>query len=210
MHYTPVPGLKPQYPIAAVYRNTAPAFTSPWAMPGKYTVVLTVNGKTYTEPLLVQMDPRIKASLSDLAMQFKLSKQLYDQWLVFNANGDQIKTMKSQLTDLKSKARVDDVKTHIDALNAKLDALAGGEGGRPDSAGKLTIQSATAKLRTLFSIIQSADVAPAPGVVIAVQELQKDAQLLTTQWQAIRSQDIPTLNQELRAAGLTPVNLEQK
>ena len=49
MHYAPVPGEKPSYPIAAVYRNTAPDFTSPWVMPGKYTVVLNVNGNTYTQ-----------------------------------------------------------------------------------------------------------------------------------------------------------------
>ncbi len=36
LHYPPVPGIKPEYPIAAVYKNTAPASTSPWAMPGKY------------------------------------------------------------------------------------------------------------------------------------------------------------------------------
>jgi hypothetical protein len=208
MHYAPIPGLKPEYPIAAVYRNTAPAFTSPWVMPGKYTVVLSVNEKTYTAPLLVQMDPRVKTPARDLAEQFKLAQQVYEQWLVFNAISNQIKTIKSQLTDLRSRAKIDELKTHIDALNAKLDALAGAEGGRPDPAGKLTIQSATAKLRTLFSNIQDVDVAPTPAVVIAAQELSKDSQLLATQWQAIRSQDVPSLNQELRAAGLAPVNLE--
>ncbi len=43
MHYAPVPGIKPEYPIAAVPENTAPAPTSPWVMPGKYSVVLTVE-----------------------------------------------------------------------------------------------------------------------------------------------------------------------
>jgi hypothetical protein len=140
-------------------------------------------------------------------VQFKLSKQLYDEWLVFNTAGDQIKAIRSQLAELRAKAKTDEVKTRLDALNTKLDLLAGAEGRRPDPASKLTIQSATAKLRTLFSVIQDVDLEPTPAVVVAVAELQTDANLLMTQWQAIGSQDVPALNQELRAAGLPPVNL---
>ncbi|HLN97572.1 MAG TPA: hypothetical protein VK208_03730 [Pyrinomonadaceae bacterium] len=208
MHYAPIPGLKPEYPIAAVYRNTAPDFTSPWVMPGEYTAVLSVNDKTYTQPLIVKMDPRVKTPARDLAEQFTLSKQLYDQWLVFNAIGGQIKTLRSQLADMRSKAKGDDVKTRIDAFSNKLDLLVGAESRRPDPASKLTIQSATTKLRTLFSILQDVDAAPTPAVVAAVAALQTDDQLLITQWQAMRSRDIPALIQELRAAGLSPVNLE--
>jgi photosystem II stability/assembly factor-like uncharacterized protein len=207
MHYAPVPGLRPEYPIAAVYRNTAPAFTSPWVMPGKYTAVLNVGGKSYTQPLVVQMDPRVKTPLRDLAAQFKLSKQLYDQWLVFNATSNQIKAIRSQLADLRTKAKADDVKTHIDAFNTKLDPLAGAEGRPADPASK-TIPSTTARLRTLFSVMQNVDLAPTPAVVLAVAQLHADAQLLMTQWQAIKSQDVPALNQELRRAGLPPVSLE--
>ena len=50
-----------------------PLPTSPWIMPGKYTVVLTVDGKKYTQSLRVQMDPRVKASMADLQKQFDLS-----------------------------------------------------------------------------------------------------------------------------------------
>jgi photosystem II stability/assembly factor-like uncharacterized protein len=207
MHYAPIPGLKPAYPIAAIYRNTAPDFTSPWVLPGKYTVVLTVNGKTYTQGLVVQMDPRVKTSARDLAAQFKLSKQLYDQWLVFNSESDQIKAMRSQLTDLRSKAKTDNLKTRLDAFTAKLDVLAGVEVARPDPAAKLTIRSATAKLTTLFSVLQDVDAAPTPAVVAAIAQLQTDAQLLMTQWHAVRSQDVDALNQELRAASLPAVNL---
>ncbi|HEV2826535.1 MAG TPA: hypothetical protein VGW76_02960 [Pyrinomonadaceae bacterium] len=209
MHYAPVPGLKPEYPIAAVYRNTAPAFTSPWVMPGKYTAALTVGGKSYSQPLLVQMDPRVKTPLRDLASQFKFSKQLYDQWLLLNAAGDQVKPIRSQLAALRSKAQTEGVKKNLDALNSKLDLLVGAEGRPVDPASK-TIPVTTARLRTLFSVMQSVDLAPTPAVVLAVTQLQADAQLLMTRWQAIVSQDVPALNQELRAAGLPLVNLESQ
>src|SRR5260370_9412963 len=76
MHYPPVAGVESEYPISAVPHNTAPQPTSPWVLPGQYTLVLTANGKTYSHPFTVKMDPRFKTSLPGLAHQFKLSKQL--------------------------------------------------------------------------------------------------------------------------------------
>jgi photosystem II stability/assembly factor-like uncharacterized protein len=43
--------------IAAVYMDT-PANEGPWMPAGNYTVKLTVNGQTYTQPLIVWPDPR--------------------------------------------------------------------------------------------------------------------------------------------------------
>jgi hypothetical protein len=210
MHYAPAPGEKPSYPIAAVYRNTAPDFTSPWVMPGNYTVVLSVNGKTYTQTLTVQMDPRVKTPARDLAEQFRLSKQLYDTWVAFNVITNQSNPISKQLADLRSTAKTDEVKAQIDAFVQKVNALVGAEVARPDLANKLTTLSALARLKALFGILQEVDAAPTPQTVAAVTQLQTDAQLLRTRWQALTSQDVLTLNQQLRAAGLAPINLEEQ
>jgi len=210
MHYPPVPGEKPSYPIAAVYRNTAPDFTSPWVMPGNYTVVLNVNGKSYTRAITVQMDPRVKTPARDVAEQFRLSKQLYDTWIAFNVVTNQSNPISKQLADLRSTAKTDEVKAQIDAFVQKVNALVGAEVARPDLANKLTTLSALARLKTLFGILQEVDAAPTPRAVAAVTQLQTDAQLLRTRWQALTSQDVQTLNQQLRAAGLAPINLEEQ
>ncbi|WP_204351027.1 hypothetical protein, partial [Serratia marcescens] len=55
MHHTPL-NEPAAYPIAAIYKNTAPDFTSPWVMPGVYTATLTVNGKTFSKQFRVKMD----------------------------------------------------------------------------------------------------------------------------------------------------------
>ena len=70
MHYTPIAGVEPEFPISATYRNTAPQATSPWAVPGDYTITLTVDGKSFRQPLTVAMDPRVRASAADLQEQF--------------------------------------------------------------------------------------------------------------------------------------------
>src|SRR2546430_17465593 len=78
LHGTPIRDLRPGYPIAAVFENTAPSPTSPWVMPGDYTIVLTVNGKSYSQPLTVVMDPRVKTPASILQQQYDLSEQMYN------------------------------------------------------------------------------------------------------------------------------------
>ncbi len=62
LHHAPLPDVDAEYPMTAIYRNTPPESTGPWALPGDYSLVLTVNGQSYTQPLTVKMDPRVKAS----------------------------------------------------------------------------------------------------------------------------------------------------
>ena len=68
----------PFYPISAVYLDTPPVDTSPLAMPGQYTARLTVDGRSYSQPLTLKMDPRVKAGLGAIAHQFALAKGCYD------------------------------------------------------------------------------------------------------------------------------------
>ncbi len=214
MHYAPVPGVEPQYPIAAVYRNTAPEPTSPWAMPGKYTVVLTVGGKSYQQTLTIMMDPRVKTTNVDLAEQFKLSKQLYDEWLALASASEMIKPIRGQIAELRPRAPEGDLKTHIDALGEELQTLAGsgggGRGGRGAVGGsRPSIATTTGSLRTLFGLIQEVDLAPTPQAAAAIPEVLRDSRVLQETWRTIKSQDIPALNQELRGAGLPVIELEK-
>ena len=216
LHYAPVPGVQPQYPIAAVYRNTAPAPTSPWAMPGKYRIILTVAGKSYEQTLTLMMDPRVRTSVDDLAEQFKLSKQLYDEWLALSSISESVRFIRSQISELQKRTPAADLKAHIDALSGKLQTLAGagaGTGGGPGAgagAAGVTVATATGRVRTLFTLIEGVDVAPTPQAAAAVPDVVKDSHSLQDTWQAIKSQDIPALNQELRAAGLPTIEVERK
>jgi photosystem II stability/assembly factor-like uncharacterized protein len=47
-----------------------------WAPPGKYTVVMTVDGKKLTQPLAVAGDPRIKMTAEQYAAEFALAKKV--------------------------------------------------------------------------------------------------------------------------------------
>src|SRR5438874_12059877 len=94
-------------------------------MPGKYTLVLTVNGKKYSQPLMVQMDPRVKTSTTDLAEQFRLSKELYDEWLILSSISESAGTIRKRLLDLRPRVPDGEAKTRPDALSEELRAPTG-------------------------------------------------------------------------------------
>ena len=76
VHYQPLPGGgggRGGLPIAAVPFNTVPAPTTPWVPPGTYTVKLTVNGKTLSQPLTVKQDPRVKTPALVMQQVYTLS-----------------------------------------------------------------------------------------------------------------------------------------
>jgi len=215
LHLDPVPGVPPQYPISAVYKNTAPDPTSPWAMPGKYTVVLTAGGKKYEQTLTLVMDPRVKTSTADLAEQYKLSKQLYDEWLALNSVSDQVRRVRGQITELRPRVSDAGLKAKIDAFAEKLQSLAGaggpgfgGGGGGGAVAARVTVASATLRISNLFNLIEEVDLAPTPQVVAAIPDVVKDSRGIQESWRLINTQDIPALNQELRAAGFPVLALK--
>jgi len=66
-----------EYSIAAVWTVGTPVEPmGPLVMPGKYKVVLTVNGKDYSKNLNVKLDPRVKVSESALRKQLELTQEV--------------------------------------------------------------------------------------------------------------------------------------
>src|SRR5262249_51114550 len=99
-HYAPPPGGRRTYPILAIYRDTPSEPMGPGALPGTYTVRLTVNGKSYTQPLTVKMDPRVKFTDEALAEQFKQSMVCDDGIRTVNAMLERAREMRGQLKSL--------------------------------------------------------------------------------------------------------------
>ena len=78
LRYPPPDALRHDYPISAIYRNTPREPRGPIALPGPYTVKLTVDGRSYGQPLTLKMDPRVKAPAAALQQQFDLAQQVVE------------------------------------------------------------------------------------------------------------------------------------
>jgi len=205
LHYTPIPGVEPEFPMQATYRNTPPTATSPWAVPGNYTVSLTAGGKTFSQPLTVAMDPRVKASAADLQEQFDLSWKLYQLRLKLAPIGKKFDSIAEQLTKLRAKAA-----ERPDAAQ-KLEVFAetlikfGPPHPRPGAPPSLFVLEST---RRLFNEIEGSDAAPTAVVKAAVADLDTKIGQVTDAWRQLLESGLPTLNQQLKQAGLPEIKTE--
>jgi photosystem II stability/assembly factor-like uncharacterized protein len=205
MHYTPIAGVEPEFPISATYRNTPPSATSPWAVPGDYTVTLTVDGKTLSQPLTLAMDPRVKASAADLHGQFDLSWRLYQLRLKLAPIGEKFDDIAEQLTKLKARA------AERPDLTQKLEAFVqtlmkfGPPHPRPGAPPSLFVLESTTQL---FNEIEVADAAPTAATKAAVADLETKVGSTMDAWQRLLKSDVPALNQQLKQAGFPEIKTE--
>jgi photosystem II stability/assembly factor-like uncharacterized protein len=174
----------------------------PLVVPGKYTVELAYNGKTFKQPLTVAPDPRIHASQADLLEQRDVallaSRGMKSSFDAFH----QIDDLRKALDDRQkamSGADAEKAKPVADALGKKLDAVEKGTRSAPG------IGPVNRDLARLIFSVESADMRPADTVKEAVQQncnaLDKDL----AQWQQVNQQDVSTFNSFLAAGKLAPL-----
>ena len=78
----------------------------PPAAPGRYTVRLTADGKTLTQPLVIKRNPWREASDAELVAQQTLALQLRDKVSEANRAIVQIRDLKGQVSDRLTKSNV--------------------------------------------------------------------------------------------------------
>ena len=188
-------------------RNTAPAATSPWAVPGNYTVTLTAGGETFSQPLTVAMDPRVKASAADLQEQFDLSWRLYQLRLKLAPMGEKFDDIAEQLTKLKARAAErPDVTQKLEAFAQTLMKF-GPPHPRPGASPSFFVLDST---KQLFNEIEVADAAPTAATKAAVADLEAKAGPMIDAWRKLLESDLPALNQQLKQAGFQEIKTESE
>lgn len=175
MHYPPPAGSTPTYSIAATPGDTAPDPKGPWVVPGTYTVKLTANGKSHTQPLVVTMDPRVKSGALALQQQFTLSKRVYDAIA-------RIQEALPRLAEARERAQA---AGNAD-LAQKLQAIAGAGGGRGGRgggrgaapAGPPSLSGVSSQLSGLYGPTQRGSALPPAQTVSAINAALKEADRL--------------------------------
>jgi hypothetical protein len=153
LHYAAPRAFGFSFPIAATYLDTAPQPQGPWAMPGTYTVRLTIDGAATTQPLTVKMDPRVKTPAAGLQQQFTLSMQLYDA----------IGKVYDEIVKLDPQA----------ATRGGGGFGFGGGAGQPAGDRLAQLRQLHQQMLSLYDTIQDVDVAPTTQVVAAAQNALK-------------------------------------
>jgi hypothetical protein len=209
MHYPDVPGMSTGPDDGAAIPHDTPSISSsPWVLPGTYTVRLIAAGKTLTNPLPIVMDPRVKASQSDLEQQFAISRTTYDQMLQATRAIHEVTVLRDQINSGKS-----NVPAAVAAgLESKFEKLAGREPGegerRGGPAGPPTLGSVRTQLARLEHSIQNADAAPTAAQLDACQQTAQPLKGLLDEWDAVKKSDLKAINEDLRKRDLPQLSID--
>ena len=123
----------------AVPHRTYPGVNSPWVAPGTYTVRLTANGQSLTQPIMVKMDPRVKIT-AEVQQIFTLTTQMEDGARNVAAAYKDARALADKLKDRKQSAANDALVKQVNEIAppeaADAGAAGGGGGGRGGRAGR--------------------------------------------------------------------------
>lgn len=205
----------PTLPIAAIPYNTVPAPTTPWVNPGLYTLKLTVDGKTYSQPITVTQDPRVKTPALAMQQIYTLSKAMYYGALDAQTAALQARRIKSQIAALRPRATGAVAQT-LAELERKVTAIEGappadgrGRGGRGAAPGagasQDSLNAASALLAAVMNSLQGADVRPTNVQLTAIADARAAAARIMSRWAAITTVDLSAVNGQLEAAGLPTI-----
>jgi hypothetical protein len=148
----------------------------PIVPPGRYTVRLTVAGRTLAQPLIVRRDPRIRTSDADLVAQYALARDV-DALLA------RVQSAVSESEKLREKPGADVV---------RIDAIAGAPpvkdprnsvGSPPTSF--TTLRWYASALGDLFDSVESADTAPTSTERTAWNALRPRVESALRAWSAL-------------------------
>jgi photosystem II stability/assembly factor-like uncharacterized protein len=208
LRYPPPDSAHHGYPIAAVPGDTPRVPLGPSVLPGDYTVRLSANGATYTAPLTVKMDPRVKATMIDLAQQLQTQSELADLLSRSSAALLQARSLSKELDD-RSERAAGALKNAIADLQKKLIAAIGDPAAQSANGMKNpTLTSVNGQVGTLYDQLDRADAAPTPAQSKATANLSAAFGSAIGGWDDIVESDLPALNKELLGANLQQIRIE--
>jgi photosystem II stability/assembly factor-like uncharacterized protein len=194
-----------EYPIAAVPHDTPLVPLGPSAPPGDYTVKLTAGGRSFTAPLTVKMDPRVKVSAADLEQQFQMESRLASMMTQSTHAIMEARSLHEQLEKLSSQAN-DPLVASFKELDKKASAVLATSGGEAGTGPTLT--SVNGSVTSLYAELDRADAMPTSAQGQAVAKIEKDFAASVKQWDELKSQDLTALNRKLRSSNRPEIHLD--
>ncbi|HEV2385714.1 MAG TPA: hypothetical protein VGS20_00525 [Candidatus Acidoferrales bacterium] len=212
LRYPPPPALRHNYPISALYGNTPGDPRGPLAVPGKYELRLSVNGRTYRQPLEIVLDPRVRAAPSDLASQLELGRKISAAISASYAGHQQVADFRTALAarrdTLQGNPQAKSALDAADALDRKAAALEGSETPSFNPAGARPKPSYALLNRNfggLTTDLEGSDTAPTEAMQTAYGDYCRDLTTLAADWSDLKTKDLAALNAELAGLHLEPV-----
>ncbi len=196
----------------AEFRNRGPMVP-----PGAYQVRLTADGKSFTAPLELKLDARVKASSEDVQKQTELGKKIIAEVTEIHEAVGTIREIRVQTKALNR--RFGDNPRYAPLVSANKDF----DKKSYDVESKLVQVNAKSseanlnypvlideRLHSLLFSVDAADAAPTRQQYEVFEDLEKEAQPLLAQYHELMSKDLVALNEMVSKQNLPALYVPEK
>jgi hypothetical protein len=203
-----------RYALPKGVRTTYWGPAGPLAVPGNYTLKLTANGKSSTQPLTIKLDPRVKAPQDALVRQFGLASMLAARLGEVSMALQQVGELRKQVDERKKEASGNtELLTALQGLEKKMEAAMEADSDADfglfgiAAPGKEhePLPSAAAALTGLLIVVDSSDMGPASDAAAASERWDETAKETLARWAAFRKDDLASVNGLLEKVRLKPL-----
>jgi photosystem II stability/assembly factor-like uncharacterized protein len=184
--------------------------TGPRALPGNYQVRLTVLGKSYSAPLKIDSDARLKVTQADLEKQFDLLLKIRDKLTQTDDTINQIRDFRDQINainkrlknDPRAKAVGDAGKSVDKKMTEVEEALIQTKAKSGQDVLNFPIRLNN-QLAALGGVVSTADSAPTQASYEVFAMLSKSIDDQLAKWKAIVTTDVKSYNDIIKQQDVT-------
>ncbi|MGI8546047.1 MAG: WD40/YVTN/BNR-like repeat-containing protein, partial [Gemmatimonadaceae bacterium] len=213
LRYDSPPAFVHSFEINANPGQTPPSPEGPLALPGVYTLKLTVAGKSYVQQVTVVNDPRSPATMAELRAQNALLMKLFDGAAESWGGYNQVTAMRHRVAEYTHGSAPSDVVAAATSLDAKLAALSGtvgqrgpggfsGAGGTPPPPNFVAINGA---MNAQLAALDNGDMAPSVASIAGYNAECSKLKSAVTSWGTINATDVAAFNTILAKNNVKPI-----
>jgi photosystem II stability/assembly factor-like uncharacterized protein len=208
LRYDPPPAFAHTFAFNGNPGSTPPLPEGPLALPGVYTVRLTVDGRSFTQRLTVRPDPRTHVMPATYATQHALLMRLYSAVQSTWADFTPVSTLRAAVKKIAPNDTTSDVGKAAKAFATTLDSIAGDSlvdgrqvwDGPPDS---WSFADLNGEFGLQLSGQDNADQRPTQAALALARSTCDALRKLVDRWDQVVAKDLPAFDRTLQGRGVT-------
>ena len=188
--------------------------------PGKYSLRLTVDGQSLTQPLEILRDPNAAGSDADLESSLKLQLRIREDINAVSDIVNQLEWMRKQLEDIQKMLRAgskNDLLKPVEEMDQKMQNVEYKFFSKTQrtSDDKYFVDAYKVYLDLIWlngvvgtgggDVAGGADFKPTDASVTVLQTIEKDLDAARVEYSSLMEKDVPAFNRMLAQRGIIPL-----
>lgn len=183
----------------------------PLAVPGKYTVKLTADGKTETQTFAILKDPRIATTDQQYLSQLELELQIRDKLSKTNQAVLDIRDVRKQIDDLTARVKNPAVAERAKALSQELTSIEEALYQTKNKAREDPLNfpiRLNNKMAALLAAVEASDDPPTSQEQMVYEDLSTGINVQLNHLNQVITKDLPAFNKVVRDQDIPAVSVK--